>query len=415
MFLFGFLTDKQSALRRAVRTARRALRARVAPYWRLALKSVTFIAITGSCGKTTTTALLGAILSEHGRTKIGVINNIDPSIRETLLRTRPRHRWCIQEIGADTPGAMAVRVAMFRPDIGIVTMIGSDHLKNFRSADAIAREKELLIERLPRTGVAILNLDDARVAAMASRCKGRVVTYGCSADADLRAFDVSADWPARLSFRVAWQGGVTAIRTRLVGAFWLTSVLAAVACALDQGIDMAAIAAVIERFEPIFARNSVHEIAGGPIFICGTTKAPEASLQDDLDVIRRAQAPRKTLVLGNVSDYSGSSSPKYRKAARTAASGGVRVVAVGPNARAIRGIADEFAPGQIVAFDTCRGAYEFLIADCIAGEVILLKAAASSHLERLVLNWDRMDRCWKENCGLKYCVSCAFLDDPTPA
>ena len=413
--MFGFLTDKQCAFRHAVRTARRSLRAKAAPYWRLVLQPVTFIAITGSCGKTTTTALMDAVLSEHGRTKIGIINNTDPAIRETLLRTRPWHRWCVHEIAADKRGAMAARVAMFRADVGIVTMIGSDHLSNFRSVDAIAREKGILIERLPRTGVAILNLDDVRVAAMASRCKGRVITFGCSDDADLRAFDVCADWPARLSFRVAWQGGVVAIRTRLVGAFWLTSVLAVIACALDQGIDMAAIAAAIERFEPIFARNSVHEIAGGPIFICGTTKAPEASLQDDLDVIRRARAPRKTLVLGNVSDYPGSSSPKYRKAARTAARGGVRVVAVGPNARAIRRIADEFAPGQIVAFDTCRGAHEFLIADCIAGEVILLKAAASSHLERLVLNWDRTDRCWKENCGLRYCASCAFLDDPTPA
>lgn len=413
--MLGFLTDKQSAFRHAVRTARRSLRARAAPYWRRALWPVTFIAITGSGGKTTTTALLGAILSEHGRTKVGIINNTDPAIRETLLRTRPWHRWCVHEIAADKRGAMAARVAMFRADVGIVTMIGSDHLSNFRSTDAIAREKGILIERLARTGVAILNLDDVRVAAMASRCKGRVITFGCSADADLRAFDVCADWPERLSFRVAWQGGVVAIRTRLVGAFWLTSVLAAIACALDQGIDIAGIAAVVERFEPIFARNSVHEIAGGPIFICGTTKAPEASLQNDIDVIRRAQAPRKTLVLGNVSDYSGSSSPKYRKAARAAASAGVRVVGVGPNARTVLKVAGEFAPGQIVAFETCRGAYDFLVADCMAGELILLKAAASSHLERLVLNWAKTNRCWKEDCSLKFCISCAFLDNPMPA
>lgn len=413
--MLGSLTNKRSAFRGAVRTARRSLRAKAAPYWRRALSPVTFIAITGSGGKTTTTALLGAILSEHGRTKIGIINNTEPAIRETLLRTRPWHSWCVHEIAADRPGAMAARVAMLRPDVGIVTMVGSDHVKNFRSADGIAREKGILIERLGRSGVAILNLDDPRVAAMASRCKGRVITYGRSADADLRAFDVDADWPERLRFKVAWQGGVVAIRTRLAGAFWLTSVLAAIACALDQGVDIAAVAAVVERFEPVFARNSVHEMAGGPILICGTAKAPEASLTDDIEVIRRARAPRKTLVLGNISDYSGSSSPKYRKATRAAASGGARVVGVGPNALGILKIADEFAPGQIVAFDTCRGAYEFLMADCIASEVILLKAAASSHLERLVLNWGRTNRCWQENCGLKYCASCAFLDDPKPA
>jgi UDP-N-acetylmuramoyl-tripeptide--D-alanyl-D-alanine ligase len=413
--LLGAVIDKQSAFRHAVRTARRSLRAKAAPYWRRALWQVSFIAITGSCGKTTTTALLGAILSEHGRTKIGIINNIDPTIRETLLKTRPWHRWCIHEISGEEPGVMAARSALFRPGVGIVTMIGSDHRANFRNADAIAQEKGTLIGRLPRTGVAILNLDDPRVAAMASRCKGRVVTFGCAAGADLQAFDIAADWPDRLSFKVAWRDTVVAIKTRLVGGFWLTSVLAAIACALDQGIDIDAVAGAVERFEPIFGRNSVHEVAGGPIIICGATKAPEASLRDDIDVIRRARAPRKTLVLGNVSDYSGSSSPRYRKAARDAASGGVRVIGVGPNARAVLKVAGEFAPGQIVAFETCRGAYDFLVADCIAGELILLKGAASSHLERLVLNWDKTNRCWKEHCGLRYCMSCVFLENPTPA
>jgi UDP-N-acetylmuramoyl-tripeptide--D-alanyl-D-alanine ligase len=413
--LFGFLNDKQSGFRRRVRTARRSLRAKAAPYWRRALWPVTFIAITGSCGKTTTTALLDAILSARGRTRIGVVNNIDPTIRETLLKTRPWHRWCIHEIAAEEPGAMAARSTLFRPNVGIVTMIGSDHLANFRSADAIAKEKGILIERLPRTGIAILNLDDPRVAAMASRCKGRVVTFGCAVGADLRAFDIAADWPDRLSFKIEWRGDVVAIKTRLVGRFWLTSVLAAVACALDQGIGAAAIAGAVGRFEPVFGRNSIHEIADGPIFICGATKAPEASLHDDIDVIRRARAPRKTLVLGNVSDFAGASSPKYRRAARAAANAGVRVVGVGPNARAILKLAHEFAPGQIVAFETCRGAYDFLVGDCIAGELILLKAAASSHLERLVLNWAKTNRCWKESCGLRFCQSCAFLESPMPA
>ena len=99
-----------------------------------------------------------------------------------------------------------LQLALFRPDVGVVTTIGSEHVASYGSLDGVAREKSKLVRSLPPNGTAVLNADDPRVLAMRAEFQGRTLTFGTSDAATVRASAVASSWPHRLSFTVEWNG-----------------------------------------------------------------------------------------------------------------------------------------------------------------------------------------------------------------
>src|SRR3546814_9893152 len=97
-------------------------------------------------------------------------------------------------------------LATVRPRIDVVTAIGADHLKAFHTIAAIVEEKAKVIACLPEDGTAVLNADDPRVLAMAGRTKANIITFGCTADAALRAENLRSRWPERLTFSAVYRG-----------------------------------------------------------------------------------------------------------------------------------------------------------------------------------------------------------------
>ena len=155
---------------------------------------VTFIGVTGSCGKTTTASLVGAVLASRARCCIGAGLNTHLAVLRNVLSVDASTKFCVQEVSGSRPGRIAKHARVLQPSIGIVTTIGGDHYKTYRSLDATAREKGQLVELLPERGTAILNADDPHVLAMATRTSARVITFGRSANADVRATEVSSSW-----------------------------------------------------------------------------------------------------------------------------------------------------------------------------------------------------------------------------
>jgi UDP-N-acetylmuramoyl-tripeptide--D-alanyl-D-alanine ligase len=171
--------------------------------WRFLLFRTTFIAITGSVGKTTTKECLAAILSAENSCAKTLRNQNDRyGVPRTLLRVRPWHRYAVIEIGTDRPGVIRKSARLVRPHIAIVLAIARTHTNVFQTLEDTAVEKACLIEALPADGLAILNGDDPRVRQMVEIGKGNVKMFGRSKDLDLWADEVSSAWPARLSLRV---------------------------------------------------------------------------------------------------------------------------------------------------------------------------------------------------------------------
>ncbi len=160
---------------------------RLASWYRNSLPAK-LIAITGSNGKTTTKAMLQAVLSNVGKVisaPKSFNNNIGVPL--TLLSAGRTHNYIVLEIGTNHPGEIAALGAMARPDMAIITSVGSAHIGNFGSVDAVAKEKTSLLEYVPATGFAAVNIDEPAVVRYLKGFQGRMVTLGTCADAEVRA------------------------------------------------------------------------------------------------------------------------------------------------------------------------------------------------------------------------------------
>ena len=365
----------------------------LAHLWRRALAHVLVVAVTGSCGKSTTRALIDAVLSPDGVTPMLTNNDNQPAmLARQLLRLRPWSRHCVAEV---TPAGFKQRLdfrvtlGLTVPRIGVVTNIGFDHADLFGDQDGIAAAKGMLIEALPDDGVAILNADDPRVLAMAARTRARVVTYGLADGADVRAEDVQASWPAGLSLTACHAGERHVVTTRLLGAHWVHAVLAAIATGLATGLPLATIARRLGTAACTQGRFSAH-VVEGITFIRDDIKAPLGTIEPALRFMRDAQAPRKIVVMGTISDYmhgstrSGSRQRRfvYTDVARQALAVADHVIFVGGQASKCLEARDPRHPGRLQAFYSVRAAQPYLARLFAPGDLVLLKG--THRLDRLV-------------------------------
>src|SRR5438132_4957630 len=151
------------------------------------------VGITGNVGKTTTKEATAAALGARYRgLKSAASFNYEIGVPLTVLTFYASHEVAVVEIGFYVPGEIADLCSLVRPRIGVITAIPERpvHFSRTPSVEAIAAGKAELIASLPADGLALLNADDPRVRSLAPRTKARVVLYGESSDAELRATDV---------------------------------------------------------------------------------------------------------------------------------------------------------------------------------------------------------------------------------
>ncbi len=382
--------------------------------------NVIFVGVTGSCGKTTTTKLAHAVLSARRNCQFRInepfIDKPPRRVREAILSVDAATRYYVYETAGSSPGIIAHQLQILRPQIGVVTTVGSDHRSTFRSLEATAKEKGTLVERLPPSGAAILNADDPLVAAMAARTSARVITYGLSPEADIRGSDIASRWPDRLSLNISHKGETVGVATRLLGEHWATSILAAIACGVACGLNLETCARAVACVEPVFGRYSIHGKEGGPAFVLDCVKAPYWTVPAALGFVAAASAPRKTVVFGTISDYAGNAGRTYRRVAKQALEAAERVVFVGPHSGHVARLSPDEGGERLFAFQSAYEASFFLTQHSLRGELIFIKASRiADHLERIMLA--RLDDvvCWRERCRKIWnCSDCKQYRRPSP-
>lgn len=393
----------------------RTIRAQLHRFWHLSRTDV--LAVTGSCGKTSATHFLGKILSDCAPCFVGVNKNYRIAILKNLVKARVPYKFFVQEVGVTQPGEMAESLFLLRPHIGIVTNVGKDHFSNFRTLEAIAAEKSILIESLPKSGIAVLNADDQYVLAMQNKTSARVLTFGLSELGDVRATNIHSTWPERLSMTVTFQGECVRIETGLFGDLMTTSLLAAVAGALAAGVSLKQCASSLEGINSFPGRLSIHPSLKGGWVLDDSFKAPFWSVEKVITLMKNASAPRKTIVMGTFSDTgSGSESKKYRAMARLGLDVADRVIFVGSTAEYIKKMITPQLEGRLVAIESVEKAYRLLAEDGLENELVLLKSGSKLHLGRIILGQEEGFKCWKENCEKKIlCQECKERGLPSPS
>lgn len=366
---------------------------------RAAMKETTFIGITGSSGKTTATRLLHHILEAAGPATVSAFSNDAKSVANRLL-AMPPSRHGVFEVSGDFPGAVAATCAVLQPDVGIILKVAGEHVSNLPSLDAVAREKGTLAEVIAADGLVLLNVDDPLVAAMKSRTRARVVTFGLSPQADYQASDVHLDAGGRLGFLLRHDGQTMPVSVPLAGRHFVTSTLAAIACAHQRGLPLPTIRERAQTFEPTFGRCSIQQAENGPLFICDCIKAPKHSLGLVVELAAdMPAAPRKTIVFGTVSDASKGISSRYSPAIKDALEVCDRVVLTGEMATSVKVDPGLVASGRVVLAPTISELRDKVRADSLPGELIILKGSGKvDHMERIALDWTHNVNCWVDDC-----------------
>ena len=342
------------------------------------------IAITGSAGKTTTkeatAAALGAgfnVLKSHGN-----LNNAF-GLPLQLLRIEPEHEFAVIEMGMNHLGEIAALARIASPDWGVVTNVGMAHVENFPEGQAgIARAKFELVEALPASGVAFLNCDDPYVSQFGRDFRGRAVYFGAGPCADPRVTEIAEDIHGmHLKFRAGEREG--RLTLRLLGAHNASNAMAALAVALEAGVDLEAAVRALEALTTQDKRGQVIEIGGATILNDSYNSNPEA-LRSMIRTLASRPAQRRILVGGEMLELGEHARALHEACGQAAAEAGLDLVAgVQGNAEFLAtaackgGVASLFLPDA-------EAAGRWLKQNLQPGDVVLVKGSRGVHLERAI-------------------------------
>lgn len=402
-----------ATVRNAAKRVAELVAAASALVWRAFLRRPTVVAITGSVGKTTAKDCLTAILSAQGTT-VGTIgnNNGRGGIPQTVLRARPWHRFVIVEIGIDRPGYMIRSALVVRPDVAVVLRVAAVHSREFGTLEKTASEKAKIFRFLGRSGVAVLNGDDPRVAAMAARLRCRVVRFGSAPEHDVRLEQATSAWPSRLELRVSSGDRSWLVKTRLLGTHWATSVLGALAAAHACGVSLDDAGKALEHVEPFTGRMQPIELPGGVTIVRDDFSAAALTVDAAFDFLRSAKAGRRILVMSDCSDFGANYRHRHRYIAERAAECADAAIFIGEKSdfTARNAIRFGMVPESVCSFLSLREAAEYLKPQLRPGDLVLLKGRVSDHLARFSYALRGEVACSRQTCSKRMlCDRCPEL------
>jgi UDP-N-acetylmuramoyl-tripeptide--D-alanyl-D-alanine ligase len=360
------------------------------------------VALTGSSGKTSTKDLLAQVLASWGATVAtdGNLNN-ELGVPITALVADEGTQFLVLEMGARTAGDITYLTGTAPPRIGLVLNVGAAHAGVFGGLAATARAKSELVKALPSAaagGVALLNADDPKVAAMADVTTARVVTFGTAPGADVRAEDVSLDSQSRASFvlttRASSPGATAAsvpVNLHVHGAHQVSNALAAAAVALTLGLSAQRVAAALGAAEARSRwRMQVTRRPDGVTVVNDAYNANPDSMRAGLEALVAMQptgAGRTWAVLGEMLELGAASGAEHAEIGRLTRTLGVdRLVVVGDGARGIHAgaVADGARDGEdAVAVPDSVAAHSLLRDALRSGDVVFFKSSRDAGLRWL--------------------------------
>ncbi|MEX0913858.1 MAG: UDP-N-acetylmuramoyl-tripeptide--D-alanyl-D-alanine ligase [Demequina sp.] len=352
---------------------------------------LTVIGITGSNGKTTTKDLLAQMLPAVVA-PVGSFNN-EIGLPLTVLRADSSTRHLVMEMGASAPGDIEYLTSIAPLDIAVVLVVGSAHLGSYSSMDALAAEKATLLDGLLPGGAAVLNADDARVAAMARRAGlaesgARVRMFGSVGDGvDVAASQVGLRRGCP-SFALHLGDTDAPVALRLVGEHHLTNALAAAATALECGMALPEVATALSQARALSGhRMAVTDRPDGVTVIDDSYNASPESMRAALRALLAvAEGGRTVAVLGEMLEMGDMSLKEHLDIGHDVVRLGIdQLVVVGPGAKAIHesAVREGSWGDEAVYVATIGEAHHHLEEYLAAGDTVLVKASQGAGLWKL--------------------------------
>jgi UDP-N-acetylmuramoyl-tripeptide--D-alanyl-D-alanine ligase len=344
------------------------------------------VAVGGSNGKTTTKELVASVLKQKFTTLWNEASyNNDIGVPLTLLRLQNSHQTAVLETGTNHPGELDPLVRMIRPNYGIITCVGREHLEFFGDVAGVAREEGCLGELLPADGRLFVNGDDGWTSRMVTRTRAQVVRVGFEAGNDWRAGGVRLDTHG-VRFQVEGPNAELAgeYRIHLFGRHQVVNALFAIAIGAELGLGRTAVAKGLAECRPPKMRLELREINGIRLLDDAYNANADSMLAALKTLLELPCKGRRVAVLGDMAELGAHSESAHVEVGRRAAELGVgQLFAVGKMASIMAQAARISGLNRVFEFadvDTAAAALKSFVK---TGDLVLLKASRAMRMERI--------------------------------
>lgn len=374
------------------------------------------IGITGSIGKTSTKDAVFAVLKNNFEVRCNKKNyNNEIGLPLTILGAESGRKsllsWLliflkairlliskskeypdilVLEMAADKSGDIEYLAKLAPPDIGIITNVSESHLEFFKTIKRTAKEKEKLVLSLPKTGYAVLNADDSIASAM--QTPARIMTYGLSNKAKIRALEISVkmqeDFSCFLSFKIQYQGSITPVRVKgLISSFQVYPLLAAAAIGFIFKLNSVEIAEALSHYSLPLQRMQLKSGIKQSLIIDDTYNSSPASAQSALQALKEIKAQRRIAVLGDMFELGSYEEKGHREIGRFVSSVADILITVGEKSNSFlkdSALRSKLKKEQIYTCTDSQKAGELLKKIIKKGDVVLVKGSRGIKMERVV-------------------------------
>ena len=348
---------------------------------------IPIVAVTGSYGKTSTRALIHAALSAGGETLTSQANfNNEIGLPMTLFQLDKEHKFAVLEMGMRGLKQIDYLAKIARPNVGVVTNIGPQHIELLGDLENIARAKAELIENLPADGLAVLPADSPFLPMLKGKSPCRFVTFGLASDADYRVENIRTDDANFLYFDLHFDGKVQRrIALPIIGAHNGINAAAALAVAHQMGIEIADAERYLERAELPGARMRVIQTENFTIIDDCYNAGPD-SMRAALQTLRDFPGDeRRVAVLGAMRELGEFSDDEHRKLGELAGEICDFVVGVGNETQPMMDAIRNGGKCKLFGWSAdARAATPVVSAKLQRGDVVLVKGSRSVGLEVVV-------------------------------
>ncbi|MBN2116695.1 MAG: UDP-N-acetylmuramoyl-tripeptide--D-alanyl-D-alanine ligase [Anaerolineales bacterium] len=343
------------------------------------------IGITGSYGKTSTKHLIAEILTfEYSEFEVlstprsyNTLMGVCKVINESL---KPHHKYFVVEMGAYKSGEIKKICQLVKPQIGILTAIGPQHLERFKTIENVARAKNELIEALPDNGVAIFNGDDPFCQKLAAGAKARKLFYGTASNEnfDIKAANISMSIKGT-EFDIELKSEKPRhVKMQLLGHHNVSNALGAILVARECGVPVERAVRALLTINPFEHRMQLIRTPQGITVIDNAYNSNPVSAKISLDVMQAIQTTgRKILVTPGFAELGVRQDEEHFKLGQNAASVCDYVFLVGDDKRVtpiVKGLTDQgFAQERIYVNRSLAEARRTLAEVSSPGDLILFE------------------------------------------
>ena len=347
---------------------------------------VKVIGITGSVGKTTTTAILASILKRVGKTVCSA-EGVDPvyNIPNTILKATPATKFLILEMSVEYIDEMDYYLWLAKPDLGIITNIAVTHTEYLKSKEGVAEEKGKIIKYLDKNATAILNMDDPVVQKLGNNTKAKIVYFGEKTDVSASNIKINNDMSTNFTLKINMNTKI--VHMNALGKQFVNNALAAAAAADSLGVGIDDIIKGIELFERPRHRLTVIKSDTNGIIFDDTYNSNPRAASESLDTFTEIAGTRKKIaVIGDMLELGKFEEQAHRELGKKAGSVGLSyLIGVGSAARFIVEEASK-RMGNKYCFLVSNFSEALQITKPLLGKdtALFVKGSRSIHLDKLV-------------------------------